>query len=83
MSCDAMVQVWFFSDSKGIDRLVLLTIADEADEDGYCRINFSNVARKAALSIEELEKVVDGLINGGHLKQLKDGVYQIVYKGAF
>lgn len=82
MSCEALVNIWFHSDSKGTQRLVLLTIADEADEKGFCRINFPNVAQKANLSISALHKVVDALLARQYLREIEPDIYQIVFKGS-
>lgn len=50
LSVKVMAWVFEFSESEGNDRLVLLALADRADETGFCWPGVTEIARKARVS---------------------------------
>ena len=77
MSIRVMTNVWQFSNAAGTDLLVLLALADIADDDGECWPSVGYVARKCRIdtrttqrrirSLEKLGEVVV-IVGGGRTR---------------
>jgi hypothetical protein len=86
MSIKVMSQVWDSSASEGYRLLVMLALADHADDDGYCYPGLARIAAKCRISesttrrciaemVERGELVVDqnkgAACNGGHTNRYR------------
>ena len=72
MSLKQMTKVWEWSDSEGTSLLVMLALADHADDDGYCFPGIARIARKCRVSersvqrhLRDLEKIGELVIEEG------------------
>jgi hypothetical protein len=74
MSIKVMTEVWDESPEKGAKLLVLLALADRANEDGVCWPRMSKVAERARVTVRGLQKIMRELEESGQLK---------VYVGGF
>lgn len=63
-----MSYVWINSPSKGGRLLVLLALADRANDDGICWPGITELARKSRLSDRQVERVLKGLEKDGELE---------------
>ena len=89
MSIKVMTDVWDHSQAKGTPLLVLLCLADWADDEGECWPSISTIGRKCRLKddrhvkrvIRELEKIheVEVIIGGGKSSR-KGGVRSNRYR---
>lgn len=83
MSIAAMVNVWQSDDTKGGERLVLLALADSANDDGYCWPSIAHLAKKCNMSPQavrrflarlELAHKIKRIFRPGHSNYFKVGV---------
>ena len=70
MSIKALNWVWKNSTTKGSERLVLLAIADNADDSGKAWPSLSTIAEKCNLSRRYIIRILDSLEQGGHIKKV-------------
>ena len=70
MSIKVMTEVWDSSSAKGSARLVLLSLADHANDEGYCFPSIARLARKAVLSERNVQFVLSELEARGELVRL-------------
>lgn len=68
MSIRVMDRVWSYSQAKGIDRLVLLAIADHASDDGSnAWPSIATLARKTGVSGRTVQRSIQRLVEMGEL----------------
>ena len=67
MSVHVMSQVWRHGPKDGNDLLVLLAIADFADDEGYCWPSMASIAKKARMTERGARKIARRLEEAGHL----------------
>lgn len=68
MSIAVMSWVWSNSKTKGSARLVLLALADNANDDGVCWPSIATVAKKANLERRYVIDILKQLENDGEIK---------------
>lgn len=91
MSIKLMTQVWDASTFKGNTKLVMLCLADFANDEGFCWPSVGTVAKKCTVSSSTVKAQIRDLIRAGflkvqqRLKRTEDGkvtndsnVYQII-----
>ena len=61
MSIRIMTAVWEYSESGGTDRLVLLALADIANDEGVCWPSIAHVARKCRVSGRTVQRSIRNL----------------------
>jgi hypothetical protein len=71
MSVAATTWVWNSSKSEGADRLVLLALADFADESGRCFGSWGTMQRKTRLSKSTIARSLKRLEESGELKLME------------
>ncbi len=74
-----MSWVWDHSNAEGTDRLVLLAIADSADDDGLWCGDLDTLARRARVAARA--QVLDALTrleDAGRLDRSDEGCWQVV-----
>lgn len=67
MSIKVMTSVWRNSKARRNGLLVMLALADNADDDGVCWPSQRTIARKARLSHQGVAKLLDRLVAIGEL----------------
>lgn len=67
MSIDVMKRVWDHSQSRGTTRLVLLSLADRADEDGIAWPGIRNIAKRANIQDRQAQRALRALERAGEL----------------
>ena len=67
MSNKKLTAVWSTSPSKGTKLLLLLSLADRADDDGYCWPSQSDTARRIRAKRTYVSKLEQGLEEDGEL----------------
>ena len=67
MSIKIMTEVWESSSTKGGSRLVLLALADFANDEGYCFPSLERIALKSALSKRNVQMILHDLKSRGEL----------------
>jgi hypothetical protein len=67
MSIKVMTEVWESSSTKGGSRLVLLALADFANDEGYCFPSLERIALKSALSKRNVQMILCDLNSRGEL----------------
>lgn len=78
--------VWARSESRNGARLVMLALADRADDDGFCWPSIDDLAERTRLSPRAVQKGIAALVKDGELKVENGGGrhrsnrYQIVPK---
>lgn len=65
MSVDATIWAWSVDVSKSTERLVLLSLADRADEDCLCFPSMQRISNDTLLDIKTVKKVISDLIEKG------------------
>jgi hypothetical protein len=73
MSAKATNWVWEDSQSTGSARLVLLALADWANEKGICFGSYRGLAKKTRLSVATVTRSLRELEEAGEVKQLEPG----------
>ncbi len=68
MSIEVMSALWARSTRQGSELLVLLALADWADDDGRCWPSVRSIARKARLSERGVQKILARLVDDGDVK---------------
>jgi Helix-turn-helix domain len=66
-----MAEVWESSSAKGGARLVLLALADHANDEGYCHPSVARLARKSALTERNVQLILRNLEARGELVTLR------------
>jgi len=67
MSVKCTSRVWELSKATGSHRLVLLAIADFANEDGVCWPGQDRLAKMAQISVSSVKRVIADLVESGEL----------------
>lgn len=67
MSIRVMSTVWEQSDQSGSSLLLLLALADHADDDGYCWPTTKHLAKKIRMSVRTVIRMVGALEQEGEL----------------
>jgi hypothetical protein len=70
VSIKVMGEVWESSSAKGGARLVLLALADHANDEGYCHPSVARLARKSALTERNVQLILRNLERRGELVTL-------------
>lgn len=65
MSIKIMSAVWDEPDTKGSERLVLLALADNANDEGFCWPSLETIARKCNISRRFVVRLLDSLEERG------------------
>lgn len=73
MSVRVITWVWDYSEARGIDRLVLLALADAADDGGRAWPSVATLARKAAVAPRTVQRSLRTLAEMGELTLLQGG----------
>jgi DNA-binding transcriptional MocR family regulator len=73
MSVRVLTWVWDHSASQSTDRLVLLALADSADDSGSCWPSVLTLARKAAVSRRTVQRSLRTLEDMGEVSSVKGG----------
>lgn len=73
MSIKMMSQVWEYSSAEGSELLLLLAIADFADDDGFAFPGTSTLAKKIRMSERSVKRLRQKLYEKGELQYLKGG----------
>ncbi len=60
-------EVWQNSSHKGSELLLLLAIADQANEQGVCWPSVNYLARKCRLSPRQVKRLIEKLVESGEL----------------
>jgi Helix-turn-helix domain len=71
MSIKVMTEVWESSNTKGGARLVLLALADYANDEGYCHPGVERLALKSALTERNVQFILRDLEARGELVTLQ------------
>src|SRR3990167_8256188 len=71
MSIRIMTQVWEHSKQKGTFLLVLLALADSANDEGYCWPSIKTLSRKSRMLERNLRVILSKLEGDGELKRLE------------
>ena len=65
--------VFEHSPTRGGARLVLLTLADRADDQGVCWPSVADIAKRAGISERHVRRIIAGLVRAGELAIVKRG----------
>jgi len=68
MSIDIMSAVWKNGPSNSTERFVLLSIADRADDIGYCYPSYNDIAKRCAVSRPTVIKAINRMRDAGWLR---------------
>ena len=71
MSVKIMTEVFADSDLKSMEKLVMLALADNANDEGYCYPSINNIVEKTSMSNKTIIKHINNLIAIGKLKSKK------------
>ena len=82
MSVAATNYVWYVSTVEGSDRLVLLALADFADEDGNCFGSWGKLSQKTRLCRATIATSLKRLRAAGHLVMVTKGHRKLAGDGA-
>jgi hypothetical protein len=82
MSVAATNFVWYVSPVEGSDRLVLLALADFADEDGNCFGSWGKLCQKTRLCRATVANSLKRLRDAGHLVMVEKGHRKLAGDGA-
>jgi len=82
MSVAATNYVWYVSTVEGSDRLVLLALADFADEDGNCFGSWGKLSQKTRLCRATIATSLKRLRAAGHLVMVEKGHRKLAGDGA-
>lgn len=82
MSVAATNFVWYVSPVEGSDRLVLLALADFADEDGNCFGSWGKLEQKTRLCRATVATSLKRLREGGHLVLVEKGHRKLAGDGS-
>ena len=70
MSIKVMSQVWAEGPNSASERLLLLALADFADDNGVCWPSMETIAEKACMSERNARRVVRKLESEGYLETM-------------
>lgn len=70
MSLDAITHVWKTSKQKGSALLMMLALADYADENGECWPSLTTLAKKTRMTKRNVQKLLDKLEASGDITKL-------------
>jgi DnaD/phage-associated family protein len=73
MSIKHMSIVWDSSSHSGNALLVLLAIADHANDEGICWPSISTIAKKARISERQTKRIIQDLADSGEIEIVKRG----------
>ena len=80
MSNILLTAVWSRSRSKGSTRLVLLSLADQANDEGECWPSIGSVARRCLLSDRSVQDHIEKLIEMGELERAERAGRSAVFR---
>ena len=70
MSIKIMTQVWETADSKGSELLLLLALADSANDQGVCWPSLPTLAKKTRMSRRYVIGLINSLVEKGWVKRI-------------
>lgn len=73
MSIKLMSRIWDEADVSGSELLVLLALADYANDEGVCWPSLPRLAQRARLSVRQTQRVIQKLADGGQIEVLSKG----------
>lgn len=73
MSVHVVAPVWRYSEAKGTALLVLLALADNANDDGFAWPSLDTIAAKCRISKRQTIRVIDALAQSGELAVIRGG----------
>lgn len=68
MSVDITSWIWKYSPTKGSKRLVLLSLADNANDQGYCWPSIDSIAQRCRMTRRYIINILQELEAEGHIK---------------
>jgi hypothetical protein len=68
-----MTWVWTESDTVNGDLLMMLALADFADDDGTCWPSYATLARKCRVTERTAIRTIDKLVAAGHVQKMETG----------
>jgi hypothetical protein len=66
-------EAWESAIIMPLEMYVLVTLADQANDEGLCWPGIETVAEKTRLDVRSVQKIIKRLERGGHLHQVKKG----------
>lgn len=87
VSLSATSQVWAHSRQESGNLLVLLALADYADDEGFCFPSVPSLAGRARITVRHCQRVLADLVASGELVKLEAGGgakstrYRVIFKG--
>ena len=81
LSIGCMNYVWTQSQAKGSERLVLLCLADRANDDGICWPSAADTAARARLSERQTRRILGQLREQGEIITIRKGGGTRIVKG--
>ena len=66
MSIAVMSRAWL-TDTQAVDKIVLLALADRADDEGHCWPGIASLSKKCGLSERSVQRSIQSLVEAGHL----------------
>ena len=73
MSIKYMSTVWEHSQHSGNNLLILLALADHANDDGLCWPSIPSLAKKARISERQAKRIIQSLVDSGEIEIIKRG----------
>ena len=73
MSIELMTRVWKFSSHRGTSLLLLLSLADYANDEGICWPSITTLAHKCRLSPRQTQRLIQKLVGSKEIKVLHIG----------
>lgn len=87
VSLSATSQVWAHSRQESGNLLVLLALADYADDEGFCFPSVPSLAGRARITVRHCQRILAGLVASGELVKLETGGgakstrYRVIFRG--
>lgn len=75
MSLDCLTRVWTYSQAKGSALLLMLALADNADNYGFCYPSIQTLAHKTRLSSRQVIRLIEAVESTGELMVIRNGRY--------
>ena len=69
MSIKVMTQAWAATVGDHTDKLVLLALADNANDEGHCYPSLTTVAKRCEISRRTMSRCIQSLVEAGHVSR--------------